>query len=146
MLLGGQIVSRLPLVETRWLAPVANLPCSLRVLIEQPLEPAVFYSFAFLASEKLFPIVFLTGRPMVPSDLSLRRGGWVSVGKPWWPCLGDELRAGVHWGCASRWGAGLCDKRECSHPLPKIALGITGDLQSYRLPHFSTNSFLKMDY
>lgn len=56
------------------------------------------------------------------------------------------LNAGMCWGSARRLEAGLCDKRECSHTLLKIVRWITGDLESYHLPHFSTNSFLKMDY
>lgn len=63
MLLGGQVLRlkkqfRLTLVEPRWLAPVANLPCSLQVLIEQPLEPAVFYSLCVFGIRGAFPGCF----------------------------------------------------------------------------------------
>lgn len=49
-------------------------------------------------------------------------------------------------GICQRLEAGLCDKRGCCHTLPKIVLWITGDVESYHLPHFSTNAFLKIDY
>lgn len=76
---------------------------------------------------------------------------WESLSQCVWEISGTAsqqpcaLNPGMCWGAARRLEAGL-RQAQCSHTLPKIALWITGDLQSYHLPHFRTNSFLKMEH
>lgn len=77
---------------------------------------------------------------------------WESLSQCVWEISGTASQRAL---CVKYWNVlGTCQEigsrtlrqDQCSHTLPKIALWITGDLQSYHLPHFRTNSFLKMDY
>lgn len=77
---------------------------------------------------------------------------WESLSQCVWEISGTASQRAL---CVKCWNVlGTCQEigsrtlrqAQCSHTLPKIALWITGDLQSYHLPHFRTNSFLKMDY
>lgn len=77
---------------------------------------------------------------------------WESLSQCVWEISGTASQRAL---CVKYWNVlGMCQEigsrtlrqAQCSHTLPKIALWITGDLQSYHLPHFRTNSFLKMDY
>ena len=77
---------------------------------------------------------------------------WESLSQCVWENSGTAPQRALcitHWnvlGICQRLEAGLCDKCGCCHTLPKIVLWIRGDVESYHLPHFSTNAFLKIDY